>query len=315
MTQQNNQTGAAGLDPKSPGPAESFLREQQTLTGAHATGGGQSGTPAAQGSSAASGSGGGTASASPPATPEGQAQQAILDGIAKLNKRLDNQAQYMQGLDGSLKQTRKDFETKYTEPRYTGGGEGGSGGTGEEPPPIDAKKLANQVIGEVLPAVKEYLGEYLAPVLQQTRSNTAAQIIANAQHDPAVKRLVDELPPQVRATLAQDVHRKLGNDMFAEPDVLYDGPDPVAETIELIHYRTVVKTGYQPQTQAGEQTHQAGVETHSQLSPVPTTGTRTETPFADPEKDLAERIYNIKIDANSRQYPAGIGEELRQAGV
>ena len=318
MTQQPQGAGAAELDPKASGPANAFLKEQQTMTGANATGGEGSGTAAGQSGPAASGSGGGTASASPAASSEVQTLQTISETLIKMNQRFENQGKFMQALDGGLKQTRKDFETRFTafEERPPAAA-GAATGEGENtPPPLDAKKLSNQVIAEVLPAVKEYLGEFLGPVVAQTRTNTAAQIVANAQHNPQVKEMVDALPPQVRATLSQDVHRRLGDAMFAEPDLLYDGPDPVAEAIEMIHYRTVVKAGYKPQTEAGEQTHQTGgAETHPGLSPVPATGTRSETQTADPDKDLTEKIYAIKIDGNSPKYPGGIEEELRSAGV
>ena len=235
-----------------------------------------------------------------------------------MNKRLDHQASYMQRLDGTLKQTRTDFEQ-----RFSGGGAAPEAGqapgqaSGEDPPPFDAKKFANQAMGQMIPAMKEYLKEYLGPVVEQTRINTAAQKVAAAQHDPEVAKLVAELPPQVRATLADEVHRRLGDAMFEEQDALYDAPDPVAEAIELIHFKSVVKTGYVPQTRAAdEQTTQQGAPQGAPgLSPVPTRGTRSEPQTKAKDQEETERMFDIKIGPNSMQYPAGVEDELRTAGV
>lgn len=317
MTEQRTQPGQSGPGQGTPGPAGSFLREQQLLTGADAAGAAPPGTPA-QGGSAAPGSGGGTASASPAASPEAQALQQVVGLVEKMNKRLDHQASYMQRLDGTLKQTRTDFEQ-----RFSGGGAAPEGGqtpgqaSGEDPPPFDAKKFANQAMGQMIPAIKEYLQEYLGPVVAQTRINTAAQKVAAAQHDPAIAKLVAELPPQVRATLADEVHRRLGDAMFEEQDALYDAPDPVAEAIELIHFKSVVKAGYVPQTRAAdEQTTQPGAPQGAPgLSPVPATGTHSEPPTKTKDQEETEQMYGIKIGPNSMQYPAGVEGELRSAGV
>ena len=312
MTEQNagNPPGGPGIS--APGPAAGYIKELQTLSGAHATGNAPPGTPTQAGgqASAPGQSGGGSSPASPPAPSGEQAQWTQLVGVLdKMSQRMDAQGQFLTRLDGKLSQQRQEFENRFVAPR---GSSGDDGGNAEDPPQVDMNAMAKTITQAVVNQVRSDF----APLVKQTAANSVSNRVAQAQLNPATQEMVNALPPDVRANLAGRVYEIAGEKIFAEPNPMFDTPDPVHEAIELVHYRTVVKTGYKaPTSPQAPQANQADAvqqqPTPQQgFSPVPTQGAHSQAPVVNEQEQFAEKMFNIKLGKDRTRYPAGIEQEL-----
>jgi hypothetical protein len=294
-------TGNQTPDPNagSPGPAAEFLRQLQIESGVLSADNAPAGTSGAgnQGGAAA-GAGGGGKSPAPSSAASGN--DAMMQMLAKINARLDAQSQYLQKVQGTQAQMRQDFENRFKQTRQADGRFAPT--PDNEPPEMNPEFIVKTVTEGVL----SQLGETLRPLVEQTAATSAMQRVMQAQYDPSVKQMVDELPAPVRANLAKEVHRLVGNKMFEEKDPLFDGPDPVNEAIELIHYRTVVKAGGRP---SGETRQPGGEPPRQTFSPVPDTGTRDATPQPSEQEQLFEQMFGVKLGPDRMRYPASIERE------
>ncbi|HUT57545.1 MAG TPA: hypothetical protein VNA25_06805 [Phycisphaerae bacterium] len=223
-----------------------------------------------------------------------------MTALGKISQRLDAQASFLAKVDGSVKQTRQDFEARFKNPQPTRR-DGDDDGTG--PPPFDLGAMTNTVAR----AVSEQIRNEFAPLVRQTAANSVAQRVMQAQQDPQVLEMVKELPAHIRVNLAAEVHRLAGDKVFDEPDPMFDTPDPVSEAIELIHYRTVVKAA---RGKAGAQAKPTGDENPPNLSPVPHQGTHAGVPSADEDRILSEQVFNVPLGKDRTRYPAAIEQEF-----
>jgi len=300
-TQETKPTGT-GPGTEQPGPAAAFLNERQVVTGANVAGQPSAGTPAPQGGnpSAPAGSGGQGSPAPSPAPAGEQAQLGdVMTALGKISQRLDAQAQFLSKVDGSVKQTRQDFEARFRNPQPTRNGDD----DGVGPPPLDLGAMTNTVAR----AVSEQIRNEFAPLVRQTAANSVAQRVMQAQQDPQILEMVKELPAHIRVNLAAEVHRLAGDKVFDEPDPMFDSPDPVSEAIELIHYRTVVKAA---RGKAGAQAKPTESPGTPNLSPVPHQGTHAGAQPQSEQTALAEKVFNVPLGENRMRFPAAIEQEL-----
>lgn len=306
MTAEPNAgTPGSGPTPNAPRPANEFLTEMQISSGALAAGSGGPDTPNGgnQPGTAAGGAGGGGKSPAPSSPAPGGFNEQVLAALNKVNQRLDAQGAFLMKVQGTQAQMRQDFEQRYSAPRRDPNGQfAGQGQPGGDE--FNSETMMNKIAEGVLAK----LGTELRPLVEQTAATSAVQRIMQATYDPAIKQMVDELPPNVRAGLAKSVHRMVGDKMFQEANPLFDEVDPVAEAIEIIHHRTVVKAGggraggpSQPNPQRG------GSEI---ITPLPEMGGRSNaSPLSDSQKAFQEMVGTDGF-ASGLQYPPGVHDDV-----
>ena len=282
--------GTPGPGEVKPGPAAAMIQDLQVQAG-NATAAKTPGTPEGPASPSATDKGGGTSPG--PSSPSDQ----VLEQLEKMGKRMDAQARFLDKLQTDIKTDRTkwdDFEQRFSRTRVDPDAEA-------EPPKFDQKGFARSIAEGVLGAVREEF----RPLVQQTKANALTQRVIQAQTDQAVALMVKELPAGVRANLTAEVYRVAGDKVFAEPDPLYDEPDPVLEAIEWIHFRTVVKAGRKTGAGKAEQPEETPV-----ISPVPTRGTRTRTPEQASEEKEAEEFFQTRLGPNRLRYPEHVEADL-----